>query len=151
MTIIKVKYIENYILEVSFGNGVTKKLDFEKYLTTSDSPLDNQYLDKKLFSKVRVDDGNLYWNNDMDFPVDYLYRCKGYVPRANNLRRFTIVKKITHRRATLNKGDVLAMGKWDGKKKSIMVIPKIGEMKKFFIINSSDIEKAWKSIQSQNV
>ncbi len=63
MKILKVKYLNEYKLEVAFSNGETKIADFEVFLTKSKSKSISKFLDKSKFKLVEIDTGFLTWNN----------------------------------------------------------------------------------------
>lgn len=61
--IIKVEYIKDYKIKVTFADGVVKIADFENFITNSDVPMTNQFKDKERFKKVCIDCGHLTWEN----------------------------------------------------------------------------------------
>ena len=63
MKILKVKYLNEYKLEVMFSNGETKIADFEVFLKKSKNKSISKFLDKTKFKLVEIDTGFLSWNN----------------------------------------------------------------------------------------
>jgi hypothetical protein len=67
-------YIKDYIISIKFNDGRYKSVDFQPFLSKSAHPSISKYLDKNLFEKFQIKDGNLNWNDyDLIFPVDNLY------------------------------------------------------------------------------
>ena len=69
-----VRYIQDYVLELTFSNGVHAKLDFRSKIVGRGgvfAPLE----DINFFRRVRVDPevGTLVWPNDVDLDPDVLY------------------------------------------------------------------------------
>lgn len=69
-----VRHVRDYILEITFADHKTAKLDFTKHIVGRGgvfTPLENI----ALFRQVRVDEdaGTLVWPNDVDFCPDVLY------------------------------------------------------------------------------
>ena len=69
-----VRHIQDYVLELTFSNGVRAKLDFRSKIVGRGgvfAPLE----DINFFRRVRVDPevGTLVWPNDVDLDPDVLY------------------------------------------------------------------------------
>ena len=69
-----VHHIQDYVLELTFSNGVQAKLDFRSKIVGRGgvfAPLE----DINFFRRVRVDPevGTLVWPNDVDLDPDVLY------------------------------------------------------------------------------
>lgn len=74
MKILKVKYLQEYKLEVLFSNGETKIADFEDFLKNSKNKSISKYLDKSKFKLVEIDTGFLSWNNgEMEISAHSVY------------------------------------------------------------------------------
>ncbi|MBI4675883.1 MAG: DUF2442 domain-containing protein [Chloroflexi bacterium] len=72
--VIHVRHIKDYILELTFADGVRAKLDFRKKIVGRGgvfAPLQ----DNSLFKQVRVDPeiGTIVFPNDVDLDPDVLY------------------------------------------------------------------------------
>ena len=67
-------YVKDYTISIRFNDGTYKSVDFKPFLSKSVHPSISKYLEKKLFEKFEIKDGNLNWNDyDLIFPVDNLY------------------------------------------------------------------------------
>jgi hypothetical protein len=68
------KTIEEYVLELSFSDGVTIRIDFEPFLSQSQHPEIRKYLDFELFETYSIVEGDLMWGDyDLVFPIDQLH------------------------------------------------------------------------------
>ncbi len=77
VAICAVKYLNDYVLEVHFGDGYIQKVDFAPFLISSRHPEVRKYLETDLFRGFVLDNGNLYWGDyDLIFPVMDLYANK---------------------------------------------------------------------------
>lgn len=74
MKVVKAKYVNDYILEITFDDGKVNKVDFlpaiKKY------PGCDEFLDVTKFKKFKLEMGNVVWgkNWDMIFHVENLYK-----------------------------------------------------------------------------
>lgn len=74
MRIEKVKYVNDYVLEIGFSNGETKLVNFENYLTKTNNSIIKEYLDKEKFKTAYEDYGDLSWEgNELDFSAETIY------------------------------------------------------------------------------
>ena len=72
--VITAEYLEDYAIRIAFNDGSSRVVDFKPFLRQSVHPSIRKYLDTALFSKFKIVDGNINWNDyDMIFPVDDLY------------------------------------------------------------------------------
>jgi hypothetical protein len=72
--VVQVRYVRDYLLELTFADGVRAELDFKTKLAGRGgvfTPLQ----DPAFFALVRVDPelGTLAWPNDVDLDPDVLY------------------------------------------------------------------------------
>ncbi len=67
---IDVKALNNYILEIVFDNGETKKFDVKPYLKFK--PFE-KLKDEKEFKKVKIAGLSIEWENGADICPDELY------------------------------------------------------------------------------
>ena len=78
--IIEVKsatYINDYLITIIFNDGSEQTVDFGQFLSKSLHPSISKYLDKGLFQKFEIKDGNLNWNDyDLIFPIHELSEGK---------------------------------------------------------------------------
>ena len=71
--VVNARHIDDYMLDIQFSNGETKKVNFEKFLERSRHPSIKKYLDKDKFNQFKIKNGNINWNNyDLIFPVEDL-------------------------------------------------------------------------------
>ncbi len=71
MIIKKVKYIEEYILEITYEDETVKQYDFKKWLFTDINPMYQKFRKIENFKKVKPFDSMIIFGNDeMEFP-DY--------------------------------------------------------------------------------
>jgi len=74
ITVVKVKRVGDYKLELVFNDNTKRIIDFFPFLSASLNPLIRKYLDPKEFSKFEIDGGDLEWNDyDLCFPIADLY------------------------------------------------------------------------------
>jgi hypothetical protein len=69
-----VRYLHDYLLELTFADGVTGRLDFASWIVGQGgvlAPLE----DKAYFAQasVNADIGTIVWPNDVDFDPEVLY------------------------------------------------------------------------------
>jgi len=71
------KYLGDYSILIVFNDSSGKTIDFKPFLSKSLHPSISKYMDKALFQKFEIKDGNLNWNDyDLIFPVHELYEGK---------------------------------------------------------------------------
>ena len=70
--ITKIKYLENYKLEISFNDGVVKEVDLEKELY---GEIFKPLKDIDTFKKVKInpDSNTIEWENGANFAPEFLY------------------------------------------------------------------------------
>ncbi len=69
------KYIGDFVIRIHFKNGIEKVVDFKPFISNSSHPAIRKYLQKKLFRKFEILNGNLSWNDyDLIFPVSDLFQ-----------------------------------------------------------------------------
>ena len=72
--IVSAEYVQDYLIRILFNDHSAVTIDFEPFLSKSQHPSIKKYLDRCLFSKFNIEDGNLNWNAyDLIFPVYDLY------------------------------------------------------------------------------
>jgi len=70
----KVTYINDFILELEFNDKTSQIIDFYPFLSYSLNPLIRKYLSPNEFKKFEIDEGDLEWNDyDLCFPIADLY------------------------------------------------------------------------------
>jgi hypothetical protein len=69
--------IADYVLELKFSDGKTKRVDFKKFLSGAHHPEIQKYLNQEQFKAFEVKDGNVIWNDyELIFPISDLYSGK---------------------------------------------------------------------------
>jgi hypothetical protein len=77
MTFLKVKYISDYVIEITYTNRVKKKYDFQKWLFEMCQPVYYRYRKPELFKRVKINKefGYLSWgqgSEEMDFLPEHI-------------------------------------------------------------------------------
>ena len=67
---VKVKPLDNYILEITFNNGEVKKFDVKPYLNHKAF---KELKDALVFNSVKIDGLSISWSNGADICPDELY------------------------------------------------------------------------------
>jgi hypothetical protein len=91
MTFLKAKYISDYVIEITYTDGVKKYYDFRKWLFEMCQPVYYKYRKPELFKKVKIDKdfGYLSWgqgNEEMDFLPEHI---KEFEMKSNEDFHFT--------------------------------------------------------------
>jgi len=76
LSIVKSEYIDNYIIRLSFSDGIVNDVDFGSYLFKYPHPQYGKYRDLSKFKKYQIDNhGDIYWGKygDLMFPIENLY------------------------------------------------------------------------------
>lgn len=74
LKIINIKQTDNYCLEILFSDNTRKIVDFGSFLKRSNHPDIRKYLNKELFSRFTIENGDLMWGGyDLCFPIADLY------------------------------------------------------------------------------
>jgi hypothetical protein len=67
-------WISGYVLEITFIDGFSRKVDFESFLKASDQSGIRKYLDLDAFKGFVISFGNLMWNDySLCFSIEDLY------------------------------------------------------------------------------
>jgi hypothetical protein len=70
----KVNQLSDFKLELEFNDKTRQVIDFYPFLSRSLNPLIRKYLSPEEFSKFKIDEGDLEWNDyDLCFPIADLY------------------------------------------------------------------------------
>lgn len=73
----KAIYIKDYQIEVHFNDGKIRTIDLFNFLSTSNHPLINKFLDMELFKQFRIEMGTLCWgDNEFDLNPLNIYNGK---------------------------------------------------------------------------
>jgi hypothetical protein len=93
MTFSKVKYVSDYVIEITYTNGVKKQYDFQEWLFEICQPVFYKYRKPDLFKKVKINKefGYLSWgqgNEEMDFLPEHI---KEFEVKRNKDSHFSIL------------------------------------------------------------
>jgi hypothetical protein len=73
----KAEYIKDYQIKVYFADGIIKTIDLFNFLSTSNHPLINKFIDMELFKQFRIEMGTLCWgDNEFDLNPMNIYKGK---------------------------------------------------------------------------
>jgi hypothetical protein len=73
--IVAAKYLEKYLIEVRFEDGLTKIVDLEPFLKKSKDTIIKRFLEVDRFKEVRVEYGTVCWGkNEFDLNPFNVYR-----------------------------------------------------------------------------
>jgi hypothetical protein len=67
--VIEAKYIKDYVLRITFNDGVQKYIDFQSEL---DEGVFIPLKDKEYFKKFHISANTVEWENGADFAPEYL-------------------------------------------------------------------------------
>jgi hypothetical protein len=77
MNIVKVKYLKQYKLKLTFSNGKAKEVDLKDFLMKAQNPMTTRFRDVSLFKNVAIENGNLTWEDgEMDLSAEWLYNLQ---------------------------------------------------------------------------
>ncbi|HVY75931.1 MAG TPA: DUF2442 domain-containing protein [Puia sp.] len=71
------EFVKGNTLLVKFTDGVSREIDFSKFLNASSTPKYlKEYKKESKFRNFRIENGNLVWGKDWDliFPIPQLYK-----------------------------------------------------------------------------
>lgn len=73
----KAEYIKDYQIKVYFTDGKIRTIDLFNFLSTSNHPLINKFIDMELFKQFRIEMGTLCWgDNEFDINPQNIYNGK---------------------------------------------------------------------------
>ena len=91
--ITKVKYLNDYKLEIILYNKETIVFDFERFLKKSNHKSNRKYLDKDKFKRVELVSGFLSWNDgEMEISGEWI-RNEYYTPNSLTIKAIEASKK----------------------------------------------------------
>jgi hypothetical protein len=76
-SVVKAKYVKDYLIEVKFNDGTKKVIDFEPWLT---GPMFRPLKSKPYFKKFFVDGPTIAWPNRADIAPETLYEAEAVNP-----------------------------------------------------------------------
>jgi len=74
--IVKAQYVDDLTVNLQFSDGVSKNVDFARFLKTQPNPQHNKYIKYSNFKKFYLKNGNIMWGkkSDMVFSIEDLYK-----------------------------------------------------------------------------
>ena len=83
-SVIKAKYVKDYLIEVKFNDGTRKSIDFKQWLT---GPIFKPLRNKEYFKKFFVDGPTIAWPNGADIAPETLYDAPEVNTRSEQIIR----------------------------------------------------------------
>jgi len=75
--IIKVEYVEHYILKLFFSDNTSQIINFEPFLSQNHNPLTRKYTNIINFQSYKIEFGDLIWGDyELCFPIWELHEGK---------------------------------------------------------------------------
>lgn len=75
--IVKSDYLGEYKIRIKFSDDFERIIDFKPFLTNAENPMTRKYLDLKYFLNLRIDYGDLVWDDyELCFQIANLYEGK---------------------------------------------------------------------------
>lgn len=72
--ILKAIYLSDYKINILFSDSKNNTIDFYPFLSKSNHPDIQKYINLKYFKKFKIIDGDLLWGDfDLCFPINDLY------------------------------------------------------------------------------
>lgn len=72
--VVRARLESGYKLKIRFSDGVSRTVDFQPFLKSSQNPEIRAFLNPKKFSEFAVRDGDLMWGDyELCFPIASLY------------------------------------------------------------------------------
>lgn len=82
LRVTKAAYLKDYVMRISFNDGIERAVDFKPFLTNSNHPEIRKYLKESNFKRYKIVGGNLNWDDyGLIFPIEDLY--KGQIGNNN--------------------------------------------------------------------
>ena len=79
--LVKANYVDDYVVELSFSDGVVRQIDFGKFLYTHPHPQYDKYRDLQNFKKFKIERNNIVWGKNWDLIFDLMDLYKGKSPK----------------------------------------------------------------------
>lgn len=74
LNVVTANWVSGYVLEITFSDGFSHKVDFGPFLQGSVLPEVRKYADIEQFKGFKISYGNLIWNDyDLCFSIEDLY------------------------------------------------------------------------------
>lgn len=72
LNVIKAEYLKDYIVELTFDNGVTKTVDLESTVRQEKRKIFQPLRDIEYFRKFQIKFNTITWPNEADFAPEFL-------------------------------------------------------------------------------
>ena len=79
--LVNANYIKDYIVELSFDDGVVQQIDFGNFLYKHPHPQYDKYKELANFKKFKIERNNLVWGKHWDLIFDLWDLYKGRNPK----------------------------------------------------------------------
>ena len=74
-------YLNDYVVELLFDDGVVQQIDFGKFLYKHSHPQYDKYRDLKKFKQFKIERNNIVWGKNWDLIFDLWDLYKGRNPK----------------------------------------------------------------------
>ena len=78
--LVHANYLNDYVVELSFADGVVRQIDFGKFLYKYPHPQYDKYRDLKNFKNFKIERNNIVWGKNWDLIFDLWDLYKGKSP-----------------------------------------------------------------------
>jgi hypothetical protein len=79
--LINANYIDDYVIELLFDDGVVQQIDFGFFLHKHSHPQYDKYRDLKKFKQFKIERNNIVWGKNWDLIFDLWDLYKGRNPK----------------------------------------------------------------------
>jgi hypothetical protein len=79
--LVNANYLNDYVVELLFDDGVVQQIDFGKFLYKHPHPQYDKYRDLKKFKQFKIERNNIVWGKNWDLIFDLWDLYKGRIPK----------------------------------------------------------------------
>ena len=79
--LVNANYINDYVVELSFDDGVVQQIDFGNFLHKHPHPQYDKYRDLKKFKQFKIERNKIVWGKNWDLIFDLWDLYKGRSPK----------------------------------------------------------------------
>ena len=79
--LVNANYINDYVVELLFDDGVVQQIDFSAFLYKHPHPQYDKYRDLKNFKRFKIERNNIVWGKNWDLIFDLWDLYKGRNPK----------------------------------------------------------------------
>jgi len=79
--LVDANYLNNYVVELLFDDGVVQQIDFGHFLHNHPHPQHNKYKELRNFKKFKIERNNLVWGKNWDLEFDLWNLYNGRSPK----------------------------------------------------------------------